>query len=146
MRECVCVYVCVCVHSFAQSCLTLFWPHGLQHTRLLCVRDFPGKNAGEDCHPHLQGLPSLGTTHISCVSCIDSRTIYHWATWRELAAPLKGKNFKVKMTRVLIWAPALPTRIWNNCVKPRRQRIAHNSDVRWWWWWWLWPAVAQPFR
>ena len=27
--EGICVCVCVCVHSFTQSCLTLFWPHGL---------------------------------------------------------------------------------------------------------------------
>ena len=30
-------------------------PLGLQHTRLLCLRDFPGKNTGLGCHFLLQG-------------------------------------------------------------------------------------------
>ena len=39
-----------------QSCLTLLWPHGLQPSRLLCSREFPGKNTGVDCHFLLQGV------------------------------------------------------------------------------------------
>ena len=35
----------------AQSCPTLRNPmHGLQHTRLLCPWDFPGKSTGVGCH------------------------------------------------------------------------------------------------
>ena len=29
-------------------------PHGLQPTRLICPRDFPGKSTGVGCHCHLQ--------------------------------------------------------------------------------------------
>ena len=32
------------------------WPHGLKLTRLLCLWDFPGKNAGMGCHFLLQGI------------------------------------------------------------------------------------------
>ena len=32
------------------------WPHGLEPTRLLCPRDFPGKNTGVGCHSLLQGI------------------------------------------------------------------------------------------
>ena len=32
------------------------WPHGLQPARLLCPRDFPGKNTGVGCHFLLQGI------------------------------------------------------------------------------------------
>ena len=41
----------------AKSCLTLCDPHGLQPTRLLCPRDFLGKNTGVGCHflLHLNG-------------------------------------------------------------------------------------------
>ena len=31
-------------------------PHGLQPTRLLCPRNFPGKNTGVGCHAFLQGI------------------------------------------------------------------------------------------
>ena len=46
----------------AQSCLTLWQPHGLQPTRLLCPWDFPGKNTGVGCHFLLQGIfPTQGS-------------------------------------------------------------------------------------
>ena len=32
------------------SCLTLLWPRGLETTRLLRPRDFPGKNSVTGCH------------------------------------------------------------------------------------------------
>ena len=41
----------VCVHVQWLSHFRLFCdPHGLQHTRLLCPWDFPGKNTGVGCH------------------------------------------------------------------------------------------------
>ena len=37
------------------------WPHGRQPTRLLCPRDFPGKNTEVGCHFLLQGVfPTQG--------------------------------------------------------------------------------------
>ena len=52
-----CVYGCISV--FSQSCLTLYHPHGLQPTRLLCPWDSPGKSTGVGCHFLLQGnLPN----------------------------------------------------------------------------------------
>ena len=55
-----------------QSCLTLRH-HGLQPTRLLCPRDFPGKNNGVGCHFLLQGifLTQESNPHLSCISCIE---------------------------------------------------------------------------
>ena len=41
------IYYCL----MTKTCLTLFQPHGLQPTRLLCPWDFPGKNTG------VSGLP-----------------------------------------------------------------------------------------
>ena len=40
----------------AQSCPTLWDPHGLWPARLLRPWDFPGKNTGVGCHFLLQGL------------------------------------------------------------------------------------------
>ena len=34
-------------------------PHGLQPSRLLCPRDFPGKNTGGGCHFLLQGISPI---------------------------------------------------------------------------------------
>ena len=50
---------CVCVsHSVMPDSLR---PHGLQPTRLLCPRDFPGKDTGTGCLFLLQGIfPTQG--------------------------------------------------------------------------------------
>ena len=51
--------MCVCAKSL-QLCPTLC-PHGLQPSRLLCLRDFPGKNTGMGCCALLQGIfPTQG--------------------------------------------------------------------------------------
>ena len=44
---------CCCL--LVKLCLTLLQSHGLQLTRLLCPRDFSGKNRGMGCHFLLQG-------------------------------------------------------------------------------------------
>ena len=46
----------------SQLCPPLSQPHGVQHSRLLCAWDFPGKNAGVGCHFLLQGnFPTQGS-------------------------------------------------------------------------------------
>ena len=62
---------CYCL--VVKSCPTLLQPHGLQHTRLLCPWDFPGKNTGVGCHFLLQGIfltqgLNLGLLHVSCIA------------------------------------------------------------------------------
>ena len=46
----------ICCCSVDKSCPTLLRPHGLQPVKLLCLRDFPGKNTGMGCHFLLQGI------------------------------------------------------------------------------------------
>ena len=42
------------------NCVRLFAPHGLlQHTRLLCPLDSPGKNTGVGCHFLFQGIEPM---------------------------------------------------------------------------------------
>ena len=44
-----------------RSVTSALWPQGLQPTRLLCPRDFPGKSTGVGCHLLLQGFfPTQG--------------------------------------------------------------------------------------
>ena len=46
----------------------------LSPTRILCPRDFPGKNTGMGCHFLLQVITRRrNRTHVSCVSSIGSR-------------------------------------------------------------------------
>ena len=76
-------------------------PYGLWPTRLLCPRNFPGKNTGVGCHFLLQGtFPSWGSnpsllwllhwptdslslSHLGSLTTSFSRgqILYHWATW-----------------------------------------------------------------
>ena len=59
-------YECVCTHSLAQSCLTLFRPHGLQAP--LSMGFSPGKDPGVGCHYLLQGIfLTKGRTYVSCI-------------------------------------------------------------------------------
>ena len=46
-----CLLDCMLSHSVVSNCV---WPHGLQHTRLFCSRNFPGKKTGVGCHFLLQ--------------------------------------------------------------------------------------------
>ena len=55
-ESCVTLFLILCCCLIAKSCLSLLQPHGLQHTRLLCPWDFPGKNTGVSCHFLLQGV------------------------------------------------------------------------------------------
>ena len=49
-----------CVSSMAKLCVTL-WLHGLEHPRLPCPWDSPGKNTGVGCHFFLQRIfPTQG--------------------------------------------------------------------------------------
>ena len=76
---------CECVYSVSWWCQALLRPHGLQRIRLLCPWDFPSKNTGVGCRFLLQGIfPPMDWTHVSCVSCIGTWILHHWAaceTW-----------------------------------------------------------------
>ena len=43
-------------HQLAELCPALLCPHGLRPARLLCSRDFTGKNTGVGCHFLFQGI------------------------------------------------------------------------------------------
>ena len=83
---CVGVWVCVCVrtciHTLGCSVMSnSLQPHGLQPIRVLCPWVFPGKNTGVGCHFLLLGSSwPRDPTHVFCISCIDRRILYHWAT------------------------------------------------------------------
>ena len=67
---------CCCCCLVTESCLTLLQLRGLLPARLLCPLDFPGKNAGLDCHFLLQGI--FLTQRSKPLSWIVRQIIYHW--------------------------------------------------------------------
>ena len=78
----------VCAPSLSPSLL----PHGQQSVRVLCPRDFPGKNIGVGFHFFLQGIvPTQGSN--MCLSCL-----LHWqASSLPLVPP--GTLFEACITK-----------------------------------------------
>ena len=52
-------------------------PHGLQHTRLLCPWDFPGKNTGVGCHCLPRLVPQLCPTLRDPMDCSTPGSSVH---------------------------------------------------------------------
>ena len=77
-ESCVTLFLILCCCLIAKSCLSLLQPHGLQHTRLLCPWDFPGKNTGVGCHFLLQGIFLTQGSNLHIL--LDRQILYHWAT------------------------------------------------------------------
>ena len=90
-------HVCVCArvlaHACESACARSVVSNSLQTpglSKLLCLRNFPGKNTGVGCHFLLQGYPRpRDQTHISCISCTDRQILYPCTTWE---AWHKGKH------------------------------------------------------
>ena len=51
------------------------WPHRLYPARLLCPRDFPGKNTGMGCHSLLQKIFPTQGSNLRLLHC--RQTFYH---------------------------------------------------------------------
>ena len=101
----------MCSHSVTSDSLR---PYGLQPTRLLCPRDFPGKNTGEGCHFLLQGIfltqgsnphflhllylqaDSFPLSHPGSPSALDKIHWIHWIVqtklrvWKKPFKPLRS--------------------------------------------------------
>ena len=66
---------CCCL---SLSRLTLLWAHGLKPTRLLCLWDFPGKNAAMGCHFLLQEI--FPTQRLKLCLLHHRQSLYLWAS------------------------------------------------------------------
>ena len=82
-------YACMFSHSVVSDSLR---PRGLEPARLLCPWDFPGKNAGVDCHSLLQRIfPTQGVNPY----------LLHWQADR----PTKDENRgEANTARPISWA------------------------------------------
>ena len=80
---------CYCLVT--KSSLTLSPPHGLQPAKLLCPRDFPGKNTGVGFHFLLQGIfpsqesnPCLLNWQASSLPLIHQQSSISMNNWYDL--------------------------------------------------------------
>ena len=77
-----CNTACVLSHSVVSNSLS---PHGLQHARLLCPQDSPGKNTAVGCHFLLHGIfPIQGSNpHVMYLLHwqADSLQLSHLGSW-----------------------------------------------------------------
>ena len=77
---CIYVYICICTYVYmcglSGSVMSdSLRPQGLQHIRLLCPWDSPGKNTGLGCHALLQGIFPTQGLNPGLPHC---RQILHW--------------------------------------------------------------------
>ena len=73
-----CIFLCALV---AQSCPTLYDPHGRYPARFFCSWNSPGKNIGVGSYSLLQGIfPTQGLN----LGLLQWRFFTVWATWEAL--------------------------------------------------------------
>ena len=80
--------------SFAQSCPTILWPHGLQPARLLCPWDSPGKSTRVDCYFLLQKIFPTQRQNPHLLSLLH---------WQVGSLPLSHLGSPLLFYMVLIW-------------------------------------------
>ena len=100
-------------HSVVSDSL---WPHGLQPTRLLCPRDFPGKRTGVGCHCLLQTRKTIALS-IWTFGCkvISIMAILLYPLRKEQGKGLNGEILDYTMS-------------WGE-----RNQLVISKSVRWEW-------------
>ena len=101
--------------SFAQSCPTILWPHGLQPARLLCPWDSPGKSTRVDCYFLLQKIFPTQRQNPHLLSLLH---------WQVGSLPLSHLGSPLLFYMVLIWI--LHDK---HCISPFFFFFKHNHYV-----------------
>ena len=92
-EDCVHVCMCVCVCASTLSCFQLFVTRGLQHTRLLCLWNFPDKNTGAGCLFLLQENFLTQESKLCLLHLLQCRHIlYRCVTWED---PIEDSGEKI---------------------------------------------------
>ena len=92
-----------------QSCLTLWGPHGLQPTRLLCPWDSPGQNTGVGSHSLLQGIFPTQGGNPGLLRC---RQILYYLNHQgslQLHKQIKGSTIVSQLSTLIIALNCLST-------------------------------------
>ena len=95
-----------CVWVLSHSVISdSLWPRGRQPSRLLCPRDFPGKNTEAGCHFLLQGIfPTKGSnTHLLHWQA-DFLPLSHWGSPFSFWTHPKENRFETALITGIDWA------------------------------------------
>ena len=69
------------------------WLYGLEHSRLLCPWDSPGRSTGVGCHALLQGIFLIQRSNPHILHW--RQILYYWATTETPSWFIDGHNFAV---------------------------------------------------
>ena len=111
----------------AQLCPTLCNPMDLQPTRLLCPRDFPGKDTGVGSHFLLQGIFPTQGSNPGLPHC---RQTLYWLSYK--GSPLStGRECKsVQLFWKLIWQTSTRTVSCSNRSSSSKSRLLSVGIIR----------------
>ena len=104
--------------SFAQSCPTILWPHGLQPARLLCPWDSPGKSTRVDCYFLFQGI---------CPTRRQNPHLLSLLHWQVGSFPLSHLVSPLLFYMVLIWI--LHDKHWISPFFKKKKKHNHYVPV-----------------
>ena len=125
---------------FVFSCSVMsdsLWPHGLWPARLLCLRDFSGKNTGVDCHFLLLGIfptqglnpPLLGLLHWQVDSLPLSLLRSPW--WLYAPEPTS----ELSRDKTIKSAPGIRICRWKSIIEAwtlnLNEPLSNNASLSW---------------
>ena len=113
---------CVFGHSLVSYSLQ---PHGLQPGNLICLWDFPGKNAGVACHFLLQGNPpDPGIKPVSLASPALVGRLSHWGSTMLNHKTLNHSHLKSRARQKMPPSlPAFQTPFMTHCLHSQASEI-----------------------
>ena len=101
---------CVCAQSLQFNSLQ---PHGLQHARLFCPWDYPGKNTGVGCHCFLHGILTFPTQGLNpCL--LHCRQILHPLS--QLESPYKSYILYIYINRMFFIVSSMKKYSISMCI------------------------------
>ena len=111
---------------YAQSCPSLWDPHGLWPTRFLCPQNFPGKNTEAGCHFLLQGISPTQESS-PCFLCLlpCSMILYRWAIYSQFSWIRKWISLVECSLPLLYFAPQTESRF--KTVHQIHSRLRNNT-------------------
>ena len=109
-NTCSWVHACCCC-SVTSVMSNSLWPYGLQPTKLLCPRDFPGKNTIEGC----QGIFPTLESSAGLLHC--RQVLYLWATREALSSCILSTNY-------------ITQSFFNQCRRQRKDKMQKCATMK----------------
>ena len=121
------MYACVRVCSVALVMSNSLPPHGLQPSRLLCARDFAGRNSGVGSHSLFQGIFLTQGWNLILLYFLHCRQIlYPWASREALIIYAPDQNSSGKMGHTQLEILVSSVRCWSLPPLPNYYTLRGN--------------------